>query len=330
MTTIFSKLIGIGAYLPEYRLTNSRLEQLVDTSDEWIVQRTGIRERRIAMGMATWEMALGAAQQALEHAQLDPLEIDRIIVSTVTPDTYTPTVSCMVQGKLGAANAAAMDVGAACSGFTYALDLADSFIRAGKARNVLVVSAEALSRITDYTDRSTCVLFGDGAGAVVLQAAANDSHAILSTFLAADGTMGEVLYSAALPIETDPTTGDRRFSEKDRFLKMAGNDVFRFTATAVPAAIDHVLAQAEIDAQQVDWYVLHQANQRILKMVAKRYGLASEKVYVNIDHFGNTSSASIPLCLAEMQEKGLLQAGQLVVCVGFGGGLTYGAALIRL
>lgn len=330
MNIIFSKLIGIGAYLPPFRLTNSRLEQMVDTSDEWIVQRTGIRERRIAMGTATWEMALAAAQQALDQAGLDPLALDRIIVSTVTPDTYTPTVSCMVQGKLGAKNAAAMDIGAACSGFAYALDLADSFIKAGKAKNVLVISAEGLSRLIDYTDRSTCVLFGDGAGAAVLQATEDDAHAILSTYLAADGTLGDALYSAALPVEDDPLTGDRHFSDRDRFLKMAGNDVFRFTATAVPAAIDHLLAQAGVDAQAVDWFVLHQANQRILKMVAKRYGLAPEKVYVNIDHFGNTSSASIPLCLAEMQEKGLLQAGQLVVCVGFGGGLTYGAALIRL
>lgn len=326
---ILSKIIGIGSYKPEYRLTNSRLEELVDTSDEWIVKRTGIRERRISMGETTWEMALKAGQAALESAGLSGGEIDLILVSTATPDSYTPTISCMLQDKLGAEHAMAFDLSAACSGFVYASDVADSYIRAGKARNVLVVSAERLSSIIDYTDRSTCVIFGDGAGAVVYTAS-DDGCGILSTYMRADGSLGHALFAGALPVENDPLTGDRTIDPKHRFLKMGGSEVFRFTAAAVPDAIDNALHRAGLQSDDVDWYVLHQANQRILHMVATRYGLDESKVYVNIDRFGNTSSASIPLCLAEMQEKGLLKPGQTILMSGFGGGLTYGAIVIKL
>lgn len=322
-------MIGIGSYAPEHRLTNSRLEELVDTSDEWIVKRTGIRERRISMGETTWEMGLKAGQAALADAGLDAEALDLILVSTVTPDSYTPTVSCVLQDKLGASRAMAFDLSAACSGFVYASDVADSYIRAGKAKNVLVVSVERLSSIIDYTDRTTCVIFGDGAGAAVYTAS-DDGRGILSTYMRADGSLGHSLFAGALPVESDPMTAGRTVDPKYRFLKMGGSEVFRFTAAAVPDAIDNALQRAGLEAGDVDWYVLHQANQRILHMVATRYGLNEEKVYVNIDRFGNTSSASIPLCLAEMKEKNLLHSGQTILMSGFGGGLTYGGIVIKL
>lgn len=281
------------------------------------------------MGETTWEMALRAAQPALADAGLEGAALDLILVTTATPDSYTPTVSCVLQDKLGAKHAMAFDLSAACSGFVYASDVADSYIRAGKAKNVLVVSAERLSSIIDYTDRSTCVIFGDGAGAAVYTAS-DDGSGIMATYMRANGALGHALYAGALPAEQNPLTGNREILTDHRFLKMGGSEVFRFTATAVPEAIEQVLERAGIPAQDVDWYVLHQANQRILHMVSAKYGLDESRVYVNIDRFGNTSSASIPLCLAEMKEKQLLKPGQVLLMSGFGGGLTYGALVIRL
>lgn len=328
MSDIGTILIGTGSCVPDCKLTNEMLEGMVDTNDAWIVKRTGIRERRIAQGKATWEIALEAAQQALADAALDPAALDLILVGTVTPDFYTPSVACMVQGKLGAKQAFAFDLNAACSGFVYCTDVADSFIRAGKAKNVLVICAETLSRIIDYRDRTTCVLFGDGAAAAVYQAS-DAEPGILATYMRADGTLGECLKAGALPVE-DPFAADRSYSSDYRFLHMSGNEVFRFTAAAVPEAIEAVLTQAVLPAQEIDWFVLHQANERILRMITTRYGLNPDKVYMNMDRFGNTSSASIPLCLDEMKRNGLLQKGQRIVLCGFGGGLTYGAALIQI
>ena len=302
---------------------------MVDTNDAWIVRRTGICERRIAKGEATWEMGWKAAQAALDDAGLDAGEVELILVSTVTPDSFTPTVSCTLQDKLGAKRAMAFDLSAACSGFVYASDVADSYIRAGKVRNALVVSAERLSSIVDYADRSTCVLFGDGAGAAVY-AASEDGCGILSSYMRADGSLGQALFVGALPIEENPVQRAHAAKSEDRFLKMGGSEVFRFTAEAVPDAIDGVLCRAGLTAEQIDWYVLHQANRRILHMAAARYGLDEEKVYVNIDRYGNTSSASIPLCLAEMKDKGLLKSGQNILLCGFGGGLTYGSIVMKL
>lgn len=327
MNNIGTRLIGTGSYMPELKLTNEMLESMVDTNDEWIVKRTGIRERRIAQNTATWELALEAGRRALEDAALDASELDLIIVGTATPDFFTPSVSCMVQGKLGASKAMAFDLSAACSGFVYSVEVADSFIRAGKAKNVLVICAETLSRIIDYTDRSTCVIFGDGAAAAVFQA--SEQEGVLTTYMRANGTLGECLKAQCLPVEDPLAQGPRAVCDH-RFLKMAGSDVFRFTASAVPEAIDAVLHQANMTADQIDWFVLHQANVRILQMVTTRYGLDPKKVYVNIDRYGNTSGVSVALCLDEMRKNGQLKAGQHIVISGFGGGLTYGAALIRL
>ena len=314
--------------MPDRKLTNEMLERMVDTNDEWIVKRTGIRERRIAQNTATWELALEAGKRALTDAGLDAAALDLIIVGTATPDFFTPSVSCIVQGKLGAEKAMAFDLSAACSGFVYCVDVADSFIRAGKAKNILVICAETLSRIIDYTDRSTCVIFGDGAAAGVFQASDADDG-VLTTYMRANGTLGECLKAPILP-EEDPLAPGPRAVCDHRFLKMAGSDVFRFTATAVPEAIDAVLHQANMTADQIDWFVLHQANVRILHMITTRYGLNPDKVYVNIDRYGNTSGVSVALCLDEMRKAGKLQPGQHIVICGFGGGLTYGAALIRI
>lgn len=327
MNNIGTRLIGTGSYMPDLKLTNEMLESMVDTNDEWIVKRTGIRERRIAQNTATWELALEAGRRALEDAALDASELDLIIVGTATPDFFTPSVSCMVQGKLGASKAMAFDLSAACSGFVYSVEVADSFIRAGKAKNVLVICAETLSRIIDYTDRSTCVIFGDGAAAAVFQA--SEQEGVLTTYMRANGTLGECLKAQCLPVEDPLAQGPRAVCDH-RFLKMAGSDVFRFTASAVPEAIDAVLQQANMTADQIDWFVLHQANVRILQMVTTRYGLDPKKVYVNIDRYGNTSGVSVALCLDEMRKNGQLKAGQHIVISGFGGGLTYGAALIRI
>lgn len=326
---INSQLIGTGSYIPDFVLTNEMLEKMVDTSDEWIVKRTGVRERRIARNTYTWELALGAARKALEDAKISAEELDLIVVSTCTPDTNTPHMASRLQDLLGARQIAAMDVNNACAGFVAATDIADSYIKAGKAKTVLVVSAETLSRITDYTDRSTCILFGDGAAAVVYRATEDESAGIQSTFLAADGSGAEYLQMEALPLE-DPFAEDRTVDPKARFLKMQGAAVVRFTARAVPLAIDTALQRAGVTADEIDWIVPHQANLRILDVISRRYNLPREKVYVNMDRFGNTSSASVPICLDEMRKNRLLRAGQTIVCTGFGGGLSYGAFVLKL
>lgn len=329
VAVINTQLIGTGACIPDFVLTNDMLEKMVDTSDEWIVKRTGMRERHIARNTYTWELALGAAKEAIADAGISVDEIDLILVSTCTPDSNSPLVASILQDKLGARQICTMDINNACTGFITASDVADSFIKSGKAKTVLVVSAETLSRITDYTDRSTCILFGDGAAAVVYRATEDESVGILSTFSASDGSGADYLYMGALPLE-DPLAPERPCDPKHRFLKMQGAPVVRFTAHAVPYAIDTALHSAGLTADDIDWVVPHQANLRILDVIAKRYQLPKEKVYVNMDRYGNTSSASVPICLDEMRKNGLLQKGQTIVCAGFGGGLTYGAFVLKL
>ena len=323
-----SKITGFGAYLPPQRLTNSRLEQLVETNDEWIVQRTGIRERRIAAGEGTASLAVKAARAALADAGKEPGELDLISAATVTPDCFTPSLACMVQAELGAGRAAAFDISAACSGFVYALDIADSFLAAGKFQTVLILGAETLSRIIDYSDRSTCILFGDGAGAAVVEASAENG--VPATYLWADGTQGGVLRAQALPLGEDPLGVRAPQSIASRAVAMAGGEVLRFSLSEAPRAMDEVLRRAGITIDEIDWIVPHQANKRIISGIIRRYHLPEEKVYVNIDRFGNTSSATIPICLAEMRENGLLQKGQRLLLVGFGGGLTAAAAIIEI
>ena len=311
--------------MPERVLTNDTLTALVDTSDEWIVQRTGIHQRHMAVRQSTADLAVPAAQRAVADAGITPEEIDLIIACTATPDSYTPTLSCRIQAAIQANNAFAFDLSAACSGFVYAADAADCYIRAGRAKTVLVVCAETLSRIVDYTDRTTCCLFGDGAGAAVFQYSETE-EGILQTYMRADGSRGDALIAQALPTE-DPL---QKRDNTRHYLQMNGKEVFRFTGRAVPEAIDHVLQKSGLHEEQIEWIVPHQANLRIVDMICRRYGLRKEQVYVNIQQYGNTSSASIPIALDEMKRKGMLLKGQYVILTGFGGGLTYGAVLMKL
>ncbi len=320
-------VLGVGAAVPDRVLTNADLEKMVDTSDEWITTRTGIKERRIAdPETATSDLATEAARRALADAGLEPGEIDLIIVATVTPDMAFPATACLVGARLGIEGVPAFDLSAACSGFIYGLDMAAHGIEAGAYRHVLVIGAETLSRITDWSDRSTCVLFGDGAGAVVLGPVRPD-RGILATYLGADGSGGDKLCVPAggsrQPITAEAILG------RQHYIKMAGNEVFKFAVRIVGEAALKALEKAGLTPGDVDLFIPHQANIRIIDAAARRLELPPEKVFVNLDRYGNTSAASIPIALDEAARSGRLHPGDLVLLVGFGGGLTWAAAAIR-
>ncbi len=319
-----SAVVGCGAYLPERILTNQDLARMVDTSDEWIVQRTGIRERHIAAeGELTSDLAVGAARRALAAADMPADAIDLIVVATATPDETFPATATRVQAKLGITHGAAFDVQAVCSGFIYALNVADNFLRLGQARTALVIGAETFSRILDWSDRSTCVLFGDGAGAVVLKAVegtgAKSDRGVLSCHLHSDGRQHDMLFVDGGPSSTG-TTGH---------VRMHGKEVFRHAVTNLASVVDEALAANGLLASEVDWLVPHQANRRILDGTAKKLGLAADKVVVTIDRHANTSAASIPLALSEAVADGRIRRGQLLLLEAMGGGLTWAASLIR-
>lgn len=317
-------IIGTGAYLPANVVSNDELAKTVDTNDAWIVERTGIRQRHIAAeGELTSDLAVAAAKQALERAGVGAADLDLIVVATTTPDHTFPAAATAVQWKLGANNAAAFDVQAVCSGFVYALAVADNFIKAGQASRVLVIGAETFSRLLDWSDRSTCVLFGDGAGAVVLQAEDGDGstkdRGVLATHLGSDGRHYDALYVDGGPSSTG-TTGH---------VRMNGREVFRHAVAALTGATKKVIENAGISTDDVDWLVPHQANSRILQAVAQRLTLDSEKILVTVDHHANTSAASIPLALAEADAAGRFKRDQLLVMNAMGGGFSWGAALVR-
>ncbi len=316
-----------GKYVPQRVLTNDDLSRMVETSDEWIVTRTGIRERRIAAETETTAtMAVQAARQALEGAGVGPEKLDLIIVATATPDYLFPMTACLVQDAVGATRAAAFDLAAGCTGFIYALGVAAAMIESGAIRTALVVGSETLSRITDWTDRNTCVLFGDGAGAVVLQAGP-EGGGILATVLGADGSGGDLLML--------PAGGSRHpashqtIAERMHFIKMQGRDVFRFAVRVIPAATRQALERAGLSLDDVALFIPHQANGRIIESALRDLKLPPEKVYSNLERYGNTSAASIPIALCEAVEEGRLRPGDVVVCVGFGAGLTWGATVLR-
>ncbi len=309
---LFSRVSGTGSYLPERILTNAELERMVDTSDEWIFTRTGIRERHIvADGEMTSDMALAASQRAIEAAGIAAQDIDLIIVATTTPDKIFPSVACILQNKLGIAGCAAFDVQAVCSGFVYALTTADQFIRNGAARCALVVGAEAFSRITDWTDRSNCILWGDGAGAVIVQA--NDTPGILSTHLHADGEYVNMLH---VPRETNTVT-------------MEGNPVFKMAVNTLDQIVDETLTANGLQKSDVDWLVPHQANIRIITATAKKLDMSMDKVVVTVDKHGNTSAASIPLAFDVAVRDGRIKRGEIVLMEAFGGGFTWGSVLLN-
>lgn len=320
-------IVGWGKAVPEQVLDNDDLAALVDTSDEWIYQRTGILERRIAgMGETTFTLSLHAAQAALEVADLDPIHLDLIIVATVTPDYAFPATACLLQDALGVRKAAAFDLSAGCSGFVYGLSLAADLLEAGAYEHVLVIGAETLSCITDWTDRATCVLFGDGAGAVVLQASASPGG-ILSSVLGADGSGGDLLIQPAGG-SAQPSTA-QSVESRQHFIHMQGRQVFRFATHIMPEATRQVLRQAGLTVDDVTLFVPHQANDRILQMAARSLGVPEGRMFSNLAQYGNTSSASIPIALCEAIDQGLIKRDDLVICVGFGAGLTWAATAIR-
>jgi 3-oxoacyl-[acyl-carrier-protein] synthase-3 len=313
-------ITGLGAYAPERVVTNDDLSQLVDTSDEWIMERTGIRERRIASDeQALSDISLPAARQALEQAGSDGTDVDLLIVATVTPDMMFPSTSALLADQLGAKDAGAYDLSAGCTGFMYAVAQAYGMIAAGLSRKALVVGGDVLSRILDWSDRSTVVLFGDGAGAVVLER--SEEAGFLAFELGADGAGGEHLWL--------PGSGSRRFEEPEQFVKMNGREVFKFATRVLVQSAEAVLARYGATIEDVDVYVPHQANVRIIDHATKKLGIPSDRVVTNVDRYGNTSSGSIPLALAEAQADGRLQPGKLVLMTGMGAGLTWGSALMR-
>jgi len=326
MTSEFRSVIaGVGSYLPERVLTNVELSTMVDTSDTWITERTGIKERHIAAdGEFTSDLAAHAARAALANANLTADDVDLIIVATATPDRTFPATAAITQAKLGVTHGAAFDVQAVCSGFLYALATADNALARGQAKVAVVIGAETFSRILDWSDRSTCVLFGDGAGAVVLVAKEHTGEAnergVINSYLRTDGRHVDLLYVDGGPSETK-TVGH---------LRMAGNQVFRHAVVNISEAITTVLARANIDISDVDWFVPHQANSRILDAVAKRLGIDPDKVVTTVARHGNTSAASVPLALDEAVRDGRVKRGDLVLMEAMGGGLTWGAALVRV
>lgn len=320
----YASIIGTGTYVPERVVDNNMLSELVETNDEWIRTRTGIKERRISTGENTSDLALKASEAAIENAGIKPEELDMIILSTLTPDYFTPATACLVQRRLGAENAVAFDISAACSGFLFALDVADSFIKAGKAKNILVVSSEVMSKLIDWKDRNTCVLFGDGAGAVVLKA--SKEAGIINTVTGSKGDIEGNLVSKSRnlvnPFIANPETGEN-------YLSMNGKEIFKFATRIMKKALNDVLQGSGISLEQVKYIIPHQANNRMFEYVASKMKFDKEKFYVNLERYGNTSSASIPLALDEMAKKGLLEKGDKLIFVGFGGGLTWGAALLE-
>jgi 3-oxoacyl-[acyl-carrier-protein] synthase-3 len=313
-------ITGLGAHVPERVITNDELAELVDTSDEWIVERTGIRERRIAADSeALSDLALPAIDQALDQAGLEGKDIDLLIVATVTPDMMFPSTSAILADRIGAADAAAYDLSAGCTGFMYAVAQAYGMVAAGLAQRALVVGGDILSRILDWSDRSTVVLFGDGAGAVVLEA--SQEPGFLAFELGADGAGGEHLWL--------PGSGSRLFEEPDRLVKMNGREVFKFATRVLVQSAEAVLDRDGARIEDVDVYVPHQANVRIIDHATKKLGIPSDRVVVNVDRYGNTSSGSIPLALADAQADGRLRPGSLVLMTGMGAGLTWGSALMR-
>lgn len=322
-----AKITGTGSSLPAKVLTNAEIELMVDTSDEWITDRTGIKERRIAVaGEYTSTFALESGRRALSMANVSPEELDLIIVGTVTPDFPFPSTACIIQKELGARNAVAFDVSAACSGFVYGISIADSFIRTGRSRKALVIGAEVLSRIVDWSDRNTCILFGDGAGAAVVEAS-EDLNGILSTHIFTDGSCWDLLYqpgSGSRNPASDPSTDPKLF-----YIKMAGNEVFKHAVRALEEAAVAALEANNIKASELALFIPHQANLRIVNATARRLDLQPEKVFINLHKYGNTSSASIPIALDEANRQGRLSRGDLILLDTFGGGFTYGSALIR-
>lgn len=319
------RIIGTGSYLPKKVADNHFLSTIVDIDDEWIRQRTGIKERHLSNGKeGTTYMATHAAEAALENAGITADELDMIIVATVSADTYVPSTSCQVQGAIGAIRATCFDLNAACSGFLFAMNTAYAYIEMGMAKTILIIGAETLSREVDWSDRSSCILFGDGAGAAIMRQE-EGKGGLIASVTGSDGSQGDVLTCKGRGIQ-NPFHQSKR---KKDYLRMEGQAVFRFAVTMVPRCIKQILKKTGYDTEDIKFFVLHQANVRILELIAKRLKVDIDKFPMNLDHYGNTSSASIPILLDELNRNNLLEPGDKIVLSGFGGGLTWGAVLIE-
>jgi 3-oxoacyl-[acyl-carrier-protein] synthase-3 len=323
----YAAITGWGHYVPERVLTNADLQKMVDTNDEWIISRTGIKERRVAAPEeSTSTLAANAARKALAVAGIEPSDLDLIVVATASPDYFFPSTACVVQSLLGVTRIPAFDIGAACSGFIYALGTATQFIRSGMYKRILVIGAETLTRLTDYTDRRTCILFGDGAGAVVIEAT-DQPRGLLSLTMGADGSGGPLLMVPGGGTR-EPMTHEV-LDRHDQFIKMEGAEVFKFAVRMMGDAAIEAIARAGMQFREIDLLVPHQANLRIIEATAKRFDLPRDRVWVNIDKYGNTSAATIPISLSEAAAQGLLHDGSNLLLVAFGGGLTWGASVVR-
>jgi 3-oxoacyl-[acyl-carrier-protein] synthase III len=324
----FAEMASVGVAVPPRVVTNHDLAKTLDTSDEWIVERTGIRERRIAGPEQSLAMlSREASDLAMERAGVTAADLDSIILGTASPDRLLPSTACDLQALLGATNAAAFDVSAACPGFVYALTVAEGLIASGQSRTVLVVGAEKLSTITDFQDRSTAILFGDGAGAAIVRRSSGNGRGLLSTFLKSDGRLAPLLYRPGGG-SADPIS-ERVVCERSHFMRMAGREVFKAAVLAMAEACDEALSRAGVTADEIDLLVPHQANLRIIEATAKHAGIPMSKVMVNLDRYGNTSSASIPLALDQAVAEGRVKPGSLVLLVAFGAGFTWGSAVLR-
>lgn len=327
-TIMGSRIIGLGMYAPPKMLTNDDLEKMVDTSDEWIMGRTGIKVRRIAEPKsATSDLCLEAARRALADAGIDASEIDIIVVGTCTPDMPLPSTACFLQMKIGAGRAFALDLNAACSGFLYSLSTADALIRAGRGKKALVVGGEILSSVTDYTDRNTCILFGDGAGAVVLSECP-EGEGVLSCHLHSDGNLWELIYAPGGG--TIHPYGPEVAENRMHAIRLAGNETFKQAVTRMAEVSLQALEHNHVGIPDITLFIPHQANMRIINAVGKRLGVPEEKVFVNLERFGNTSAASVPIALTEAREQGRFTKGDLLLLASFGAGLTWGSALLRM
>lgn len=320
------KLIGIGSYTPEKIVKNDDLSSIVETSDEWISTRTGIRERRISIDENTSQLASQAAVKAIANAGITPEDIDLIIVATITPDSFMPSTACLVQDKIGALNAVAFDVNAACTGFIYALNTASLFISSGQYKTALVIGAEVLSKVMDWTDRNTCVLFGDGAGAVVLTS--GDKNNEIYTNLKSDGSKSKVLTCPAVPLK-NVFIEEKDNTENTNTVKMNGKEVFKFAVKVIVSSVEDILKESGYSIEDIKYIVPHQANFRIIDAAAKKLEVEESKFFMNLNKYGNTSGASIPLALDEMYRASLIEKGDKLILVGFGGGLTWGSVLIE-
>jgi len=321
-----SEIIGVGGYAPDKIVTNGELENIVDTSDQWITSRTGIKERRMSTGEKTTQLALRAAKRAIEQANIKPDEIDLIILSTITPDFFTPSTACLVQAELGLKDIPSFDISAGCTGFIYGLQIADKFIKSGQSQCILVIGAEILSKVLDWNDRNTCVLFGDGAGAALLKKSKKEG--IVSTYTGSQGDLEGFLTIPAVSLR-NPFFNNHSKIENHSYMYMNGKEIFKFATHIMLKSIEIILAENKLTIDDINYIVPHQANYRIIDNVAKKLKVPPEKFYKNMNHFGNTSAASIPLALDEMVRKKMIHEGDRMIMVGFGGGLTWGAILLN-